>query len=148
MIVNWKGSGMLMVPIVDLKSGTSIPGKVGGEQLFRLMPGNNDVPFDLWQKMKPHLVDHLERGRISEIGRNEKGENGAVVGDTPLGGLHMKRQKIEVIEDTLDMRTLDKWKKENESDEDITRALNRQIEKVKNGGKTKDEIEELIKAGY
>lgn len=146
MIINWKGGGMLMVPVVDAKTGLGRSGKIAGDKLVRFMPGYNEVPSDVWSYLKPHVANHIDKGNLTEVGKNEKDENGKpITADTPIGGFRSKAA-LQIIEETFNVATLKYWLQTCGSD-DLERAINKQLEKIAYGGKKKSDVEEMLKAG-
>lgn len=123
MIVNWKPQRLNVVPI----------GKGNGGN-FVLKPGTNNVPGKIWEKIKPNLKKHLERGdltieNVKEIEKEKivKGKDGKEKIEKKKVTEAVSFEKLspekarKIIEECNDIDSLTKWREKETRDE--VRAL-------------------------
>ena len=141
MIVNWKKpkAGVKIVPITNER------GEI--EKNLVLLPGYNEVSEEDWNKARNHaqIADYIKRGFFEEVGEvkelpqtEEEKKNGKKNGkkkskikEIPLGKLKAEKA-LEVVNDTYQIETLEKWRKVESRDE-IRAAIANQIEAINKG---------------
>lgn len=120
MIIYSKANGIIGVPYKNTKKGPVI-GRVD------LLPGNNDISKEIWEKARIECQSHIDRGVIVE--------KFAVVDGDKLKEVKEFKElepalKEEIVEDTYNENTLDEWKKEEGADS-VRSAISNQKESIK-----------------
>lgn len=157
MIINWKGQGLLMVPIIEDENVRTLGGvpQVGGEQQVRILPGYNDVPDEVWFKIRVHLKDHILNGKLEEFVVTKKDE---ATGELIERGASLRRQTVpkarEIVINCFNVDSLVLWLKGSETMEmeeraDIRVLIDEQIKSINQGRPTQmiEEIRRTVEAG-
>lgn len=137
MIINWKKprAGVLIIPKI-----------VNGQVVknIQLLPGNNEISDEEWEAVKPNCQDHINAGNLIEMavkkiekmeeieGKDGKKTKKFVKKEEgkKIKEINAKQAK-EIVLDTWDLKTLEKWLNEEGRDE-IRAIIHNQIEEVNN----------------
>ena len=158
MIVGWrkKGAGVKIIP-VSAANGVVV-GKV------TLLPGNNEVKDEDWAIARNQVKDEIDRGLIKEIEMEVKTiekdvETGEIDPKTKKSKTEKKKetvikakefkkieikQAIEIVNNTSNLATLEKWRKK-EGRDSVRAAIQNQIEEVEKYGEEKTRNKEESK---
>jgi len=125
MILNWKPQHLNVIPI---PAGKPVPGYDADSII--LLPGVNEIPDEVWEKVKPSLVKHLKAGNliaIEEIKTIEKegkpdkdGKKEKIKEKTSVSKKFIDLEPEEclgLIAQTNNLPTLEIWKKSETRDE-------------------------------
>lgn len=139
MIINWKkqNAGLLVVSVIDKKGNIT--------RTITLMPGHNEITDDLWENIKVNsgVNHHIDGGNLIEVmeieemkpgGRTRIGKDGEekkVVKTTKSIHKMFAKTAREIIQDTWDLPTLEKWL-DGEGRDEIRAVIYKQIEKINN----------------
>lgn len=152
MIINWKGDGLLMVPVIEdtAPSRGGVP-LVGGEVQIRILPGYNEVLDSVWFKIKPHVQDLIFDKKLDEYVSTKKADD---TGELVEKGVPLRRQQVakarEMVLNCFSIDSLVMWLKgsddyEAEERADIRVLIDEQIKSI-NDGKPTRMIEEARKS--
>ena len=153
MIINYKGKGLLMVPITHKEDGSSI--KIGGRSMVRIIPGYNEILDNEYLLVRPHLLEHISEGTIEEYGRKEKRvdretgeEHEFYVGtsirrQTPAKAAEMAKNCYSLDTINIWLNGVEDGSYEPEAREDIRLILREQERKIKTGGKPPEELAKM-----
>jgi hypothetical protein len=150
MIVNWKKQGMKVVPLAGN----------GPINNFTLLPGNNFVPDEVWDKLKEVCRDSIKANFLEEVAVKEesqkikepvKDDSGNTKKDKDGKPLYkekeVKRKRSQnlgelpleeaekIIKDTYDLKTLNKFK--DTGAESVRALVLKQIEAIETYGEDK-----------
>jgi hypothetical protein len=137
MLVKWKGDGINSVKPID--SEMKDPAAAALVQSVLLYPGWNDVPDNIWDKCKIHLVDMFARGMIEEKSKKDKDEEG---NDIYIGksfadvAARDPQGAVEIVRECYNTAVLASWIEMTSRDE-VRSAIKTQIEKCELGIDTK-----------
>ena len=105
------------------------------------MPGNNEVPDNVWKSIRPLVEDQIKSGLIVEVEakvetktkKDPKGKETKEVVINAKSFKDMDPEKAEaIIQDTYDIDSLKTWKKK--APESIRILISEQIEKIEKEG--------------
>jgi hypothetical protein len=140
MIVNWKKEKAGLLTVSKMIKGVIV-------KTISILPGHNEINDDDWEGIKGQLQSKIDEGHIEvvakEVVKEIELENGKTKTKkstaTKLAELEPD-QALEIVQNTFDIKTLQKWRKSETRDE-IRAAVADQIEFVKNPNpnKKKDE---------
>jgi len=134
MLVNWKGTGVLVVKPVDVDMKDPATANLIPSTLF--YPGWNDVPDEIWDKCAPHVDSYVTGGMVEIITKKSTNEAGeSVYMGKPFAEIASKdpREALNLIQNCYNVAVLKQWEKETTRDELRVEAKN-QIELCLNGG--------------
>jgi len=144
MIVNWKGTGVFMVPASDPgQSEIRTTGandiaparKIGGEKMVKLIPGYNEVLDPLWEKAVRHVEHYIKSGKIEEMGKEDTDEAGnKFMKSFPIRKIVPEMAK-EVVKGCFNVDTLKFWLTgsdtyDHETRDEIRALIKEQVEKI------------------
>jgi hypothetical protein len=150
MILNWKGDGPLSVSPIDItpyKDAWAIKDIKEKEAVIKrlqspvkpvvLVPGWNEVDDNVWFLCRNHIIDKIDSGKIEELSREEKGDDGAkkfvgiTIGDfkNRQGAVYSPERLVQIIRGCNVIKTLESWKKQESRDE-IRLEIAFQLEKL------------------
>lgn len=146
MIVNWKkkNAGLLTISVIDKKGNIT--------QMVVLMPGHNEIEDELWENIKINsgVNYHIDNGNLIEVTEVEEikpgsrrrlskeGEEEKVVKVTKSIHKMFAKTAKEIIQDTWDLPTLEKWL-DKEGRDEIRAVIYKQIEKINNPKSDKED---------
>lgn len=122
-----------------------------------LLPGNNEVDKKLWEAARKNVISHIRIGVIKEKHaevkekeiklKDEKGKlTGEIKKEMVLSVKEFNKltanEAEEIIINTFNIETLEKWKKKTKYDEIRTLISNKIDEVKKYGNKKKDKDKE------
>lgn len=139
MIINWKkkNAGLLVISVIDKKGNIT--------QTITLMPGHNEISDELWENIKVNsgVNHHIDNNNLVEVMEVEEmkpgvrvrigkdGEEKKVVKTTKSIHKMFAKKAKEIIQDTWNLPTLEKWL-DNEGRDEIRAVIYKQIEKINN----------------
>jgi hypothetical protein len=150
MILKWNGDGPLSISPIDVepyKTAWAIKDLREKEAIIKrlqspvknvvLVPGWNEVEDNTWFLCRAHVVDKIDSGKIEELVREEKGEDGEkkFVGVTisdfknRQGAILNPEYLVKIIRGCFVVKTLEKWKA-LESRDEIRLEIVNQIDKL------------------
>lgn len=132
MIVQNNRSGLIIVPSLGAQ----------GEELgqIRLLPGNNEVSGEVWQKSRAVVANHIESGVIKELYTEVKkledasGKKATKVTSKDFKDLSLIEAK-KVVEQTFNVETLRQW--QDLGVDGTFTMIEKQIKKVMDHGNEK-----------
>lgn len=146
MIINWKKqkAGLLVLSVID-KNGNIT-------KTITLMPGHNEIDNELWENVKVNsgVNHHIDNGDLVEVMEVEEvqpggrvrigkdGEEKKVVRTTKSIHKMFAKKAREIIQDTWDLPTLEKWL-DNEGRDEIRAIIYKQIELINNPRSNKED---------
>lgn len=120
MIIHNKADRIIIVPIPTPKDK-----RMGIAKPIRIMPGVNDIPDDIFNKIEPTIKRKIESKIFIVYQKKEKG-NKKSISFTRL----KDEAKIQLINNCADYNTLTKWRKISSSEE-IRLAIANRIDEIK-----------------
>lgn len=137
MILNWKEERLNVIPI---PAGKPVKGYEADSVI--LLPGVNEVPDEVWKKIRPSLISHLNARNLITIEENKiiekegkPDKNGKIEKIKEKTSIPKKFTELDpeeclsLIAQTNNLPTLEKWKKE-EKREDVRIALMERLNEV------------------
>lgn len=109
-----KDAGLILVPVLFENGQT--------EKHLKLLPGNNYVTTEDWEKAKKHCEELLKNKTLQEITSNAGGEKKYI---QSISDLKPDRAK-EIINECFNLETLNKWYVE-ETRGDVRNAVDDRI---------------------
>ncbi len=129
MIVNWKKEkgGINVIPLMT--KGVTTDNII-------LLQGHNEIDDEVWANLKKQTAvkKHIMREDLVEVFESAQGEKGKDKDkDKKITNIHQMSagKSKEIIKDTWDLTTLDKWLN-GESRNDVRSIVHNQIEAVNN----------------
>lgn len=104
--------------IVDPKTGKKV----------YLLPGNNQVSAEVWEAVRPHIVNEIGKSVIEVAGKVTEKDGKVVVEDKSIKQLSTQEAEA-VVAGTYDLKTLNEWKA-SETRDSVRLAIMKQIDAV------------------